>query len=39
MIVLLSNEDRSGNSTCSSAVERLPACVCCLGKQWPSLES
>lgn len=39
MIMLLFNENKSGNSICSSAAECLPACVCCLEKLWPSLES
>lgn len=39
MIMLLFNENKSGNRICLSVAERLPACVCCLGKWWPSLES
>ena len=39
MIMLLFNENKSRKSICLSATERLLACVCCLEKWRPSLES
>lgn len=38
MIMLLFNENKSGNGICLSAAERLADCVRCLGKCWPRLE-